>query len=644
MSRDILVLAPLADETALRLQPALQALGHSPKQVDLGQFPAALTIHVDERGAFIDGQKLDDFAAAYVRRGEYMSPVPAWLPDKARWSALRTTYIDELRLHQETRSVHSSILRLLGERLPVVSPAWLWRMARLLPWMMRSLEDAGLPVAPFVCGNDLQRIALFVDEHQECCAARRLSSDLDAEVRCDFAFLKQHHLDFDAFPWLVRRQMDLRREEAATFAHGPVIASTTNVEVSRLAEQARTALGAPLALVSFELDKSGAPWIVGFDPEPDLAAFGDRVGQDAVAPLAALLARLAEEGRPLGRPEPQTHIVDSSATSSLPITIGLSGQIGDAEVAAVRAALEQRGARVLPIELPLFPTRRALHEARGGGLIGQTSLEQLHAVYHRSAGFGSPLPDSEASVPTQAEWEALYEAYARHTRDDAECFLFKYAVLEILACRVAVLNPAASQEVHRNKIWQLFGLARAGLPVPPTVAGNDLHACQRFVDEMGGENKVVCKPLAGIFKTQLLSELGLVRALGNGPVILQRYIEGPTIRAYVVDGQLIGAGRMIQREKVVDSSIGQIGVEPFELPASAAAQGARAARHLGLAWTGMDFMREDATGEFFILECNASAMFANFSWQTGADVPGALAELLLRKATQGRSTLNMLDL
>jgi hypothetical protein len=82
----------------------------------------------------------------------------------------------------------------------------------------------------------------------------------------------------------------------------------------------------------------------------------------------------------------------------------------------------------------------------------------------------------------------------------------------------------------------------------------------------------------------------------------------------------------------VDSSVDQTGVERIALPEHAATLGRAAADHLGLAWTGMDLVRAAESGEYFILECNASAMFADFSAVTGCDVAGALAELLVQLA------------
>jgi glutathione synthase/RimK-type ligase-like ATP-grasp enzyme len=192
-----------------------------------------------------------------------------------------------------------------------------------------------------------------------------------------------------------------------------------------------------------------------------------------------------------------------------------------------------------------------------------------------------------------------------------------------------VINSPRAQEIHRTKVHQIFSLMHAGFPLPATVAGNDRDECARFVATQGGEERVVVKPLAGIHKTELLSERGLDAWLASGPVILQRYVRGDTIRAYLVGGRLVGAGEILHADDRVDSSLEQRGVEPVVLPQDVARLGWAAATHLGLAWTGMDFIREAKTGDYFILECNAAAMFAGFSAITGCDVAGAIADYLL---------------
>jgi glutathione synthase/RimK-type ligase-like ATP-grasp enzyme len=280
------------------------------------------------------------------------------------------------------------------------------------------------------------------------------------------------------------------------------------------------------------------------------------------------------------------------------------------------------------LELPLFPEYRVLGEYAGGGRIALDHWEHLAAVFLRTTGLISPVDWVENQVPMA--WAKRRPGFLKMANNQAECFLFQYAVLETLGRRIPVINPPLAQEVHRTKVHQLFSLMRARFPVPPTLAGNDRNACAQFILAQGGEAAVVVKPLAGIYKTTRLSETGgLEASLERGPVILQRYVEGDTIRAYFVGGRLVGAGRIIHAGTSVDASIEQRGVVPVELPEPVIRLGARAAKHIGLAWTGMDFLREHASGEYFILECNAAAMFAGFSAMTGIDVAGALADYLL---------------
>jgi glutathione synthase/RimK-type ligase-like ATP-grasp enzyme len=282
------------------------------------------------------------------------------------------------------------------------------------------------------------------------------------------------------------------------------------------------------------------------------------------------------------------------------------------------------------LELPLFPEDRAIHDAREGGRCGAVELDGVDALFLRKSTRDPLLGAADLPRDDGLAWGEGYEAYRSRVAAEAECFQFRYGWLESLG--LPVVNPPLAQEIHRTKTAQLFTLMRHGFRVPPTIVGNDPDECREFVDAMGGEDRVVLKPLAGVYKTRLLSEIGLAAALDEGPVMLQRYIAGETIRAYLVDGTLVGAGRIVSRGGAVDSSVDQVGVDPVELPAESVRAGWAAARHLGLFWTGMDLIREATTAEYWILELNASAMFAAFSRQTGFDVPGALAELLIRLA------------
>ncbi len=612
---------------------------------------------------------LEELGALYVAHGEYMSPLPTWLPSAEEWAPLESCLEDAVRRQQEARSVRASVYRLASDAIPVVNPARAHRACRLVPNLLRRLADEGIPICPFVSGNDLEQIAHFVDRHaNHGCRARRLGTPSWREFPVDLDYLRDHHLEFDEFPLVVRetrgcRSLHLlvvggRCAGASTWdavANGWLPEPSPANAIQQMAIGAARAGGLHLALVHIE--EGTALQVAGLDPEPDLARLEDEARVPAIDTVADHLVLLASRMPAHHASSVATHHASSVAThhasssvathhassvaarpaaacARTALRIGITGLGSNDEVAALESAVQARGHQPVILEFPWFPSERALHECDSGGRIALDALAELDAVFVRSTGAPSPVESilSEVDVP----WPERRARFGQLAEAREECFVFQYAVLELLGRRVPVINPPIAQEVHRTKVHQLFSLMRAGFPVPPTLAGNAPDACARFVAEQGGPEHVVVKPLAGIYKTTLLSERGLQSALASGPVILQRYIRGDTIRAYFAGGRLIGAAKSLCIGGAIDSSVGQYGVQVVELPDEIAALGWAAAQHLGLSWTGMDFMHDVATDQYFILECNAAAMFANFSAMTGFDVAGALADDLIERASQTR--------
>jgi len=475
----------------------------------------------------------------------------------------------------------------------MLNPPLSHRLTCLGPTLLRRWEQAGLPVAEFISGNDLAACAHFVDQPGPC-RGRRLLDPPWAELKIDLAWLREHHQRFDEIPLILRRARGRLR-----------VAWVVDPEPDSLEAEALRLAGAVWGRLSFE-EEGGRRRLVGFEPGPPLPPDPKL--------LEALARRLLSGAPAPPLSEPELKLVE------LP-RFGLAGREPDRELNILAQTLQARGAECIPLELPLFPDRRCISEHAEGVKIGGHSLEALQGIFLRSTGVKSPLPEQ----PSSEEWARLYPAYRRFPRDQEECFFFKYGVLERLSC--PVINPPLVQEIHRLKLDQLLKLTQAGLPVPPTIASSDLERSQAFVEEMGGPEYVVFKPLAGIFKTRLLSEIDLEAALKRGPVMLQRYLRGETIRAYFSKRGCLGAGRILH-EGSVDSSEDQRGVEPVKLPQAVQEIAQKSMSCLGLSWTGMDFIQEE-TGSFWILECNASAMFRAFSELTGWDVPEGLAELLL---------------
>ena len=143
---------------------------------------------------------------------------------------------------------------------------------------------------------------------------------------------------------------------------------------------------------------------------------------------------------------------------------------------------------------------------------------------------------------------------------------------------------------------------------------------------------MVDKPSAGIYKTRLWQ--ADETASTSRPKLLQRFIQGDTIRCYVLKGELCAAARIVHGG-TVDSSMSQTGIETVELNPSQRAIAQDTAETLDLPFCGMDLMVDGTTGETWVIDCNLSPMFVNFARLSLVDIPGRLADALIEAGTEG---------
>jgi hypothetical protein len=277
------------------------------------------TLSVNRHAVLAGGLALDSLDAVYVMRGQYTSPVTDWVPVDAEWSDWLACPEAAIRARQERRSLSSSVYRLLSERTRVVNPEAAYRSCLLLPALLRRLGDAGLGVAEFVSGNDLEQIAYFVHDHGERCRGRRLAEPSWSEFAVDLAYLQAHHLDFDRFPLIVRS-----------------------------------------------------------------SAGGEQ------------LQLLVVAGRYV-----------AGATVDYRRQWGTPGSVSSRAIAHAEA---------VPLELPLFPDLRALHECAGGGRIATTEPSDLSAIYLRSVRSRSVLAQLDALGTTSASWASRRCDFVRIAR------------------------------------------------------------------------------------------------------------------------------------------------------------------------------------------------------------------------------------
>jgi len=212
------------------------------------------------------------------------------------------------------------------------------------------------------------------------------------------------------------------------------------------------------------------------------------------------------------------------------------------------------------------------------------------------------------------------------------------------ASGVPVLSAPDHLHVAVNRYRMTCELVRAGLPVPPTTVTEDIDEAAAAV---AGFGTAVIKPLftskgRGMRRLEptrdLRSELEAHRDSGLGPFYLQRFVKHPgrDLGVAVLDGRCIGAyWRVAAGEQWMTTILSGGRYEKAEIAPEIADMAVAAARHFGLAFTGVDLI-EDSDGRFSVLEVSAFGGFRGLLNGCGVDAAPMLAELVLRRFRESR--------
>ncbi|MCB0396712.1 MAG: 30S ribosomal protein S6--L-glutamate ligase [Flavobacteriales bacterium] len=197
----------------------------------------------------------------------------------------------------------------------------------------------------------------------------------------------------------------------------------------------------------------------------------------------------------------------------------------------------------------------------------------------------------------------------------------------------------------RDKLRSLQLLARAGLDMPKTVFTNYAKHAEPIVQGLGGAPLII-KLLEG---TQ---GLGVVKADTNksavsvieafnglkARAIIQEFIKeagGADIRAFIVDGKVVGAMKRQAKEGEFRSNLHRGGTASVvQLGARQKTAALKAARILGLKVAGVD-MLQSKRGPL-ILEVNSSPGLEGIEMATGHDIAGEIIQYLERNAGKKR--------
>lgn len=191
----------------------------------------------------------------------------------------------------------------------------------------------------------------------------------------------------------------------------------------------------------------------------------------------------------------------------------------------------------------------------------------------------------------------------------------------------------------RDKLRSLQILARAGLGLPKTVFTNYSRDVQKIVQEAGGA-PVIIKLLEGtqgigviLAETRKAAE-SVIEAFNNlhARVIVQEYIKesaGADIRAFVVDGRVVGAMKRQAKEGEFRSNLHRGGTATvIKLSDEEETAALKAAKAMGLGIAGVD-MLQSARGPL-ILEVNSSPGLEGIEQATGKDIATEIIKYIER--------------
>ena len=256
----------------------------------------------------------------------------------------------------------------------------------------------------------------------------------------------------------------------------------------------------------------------------------------------------------------------------------------------------------------------------------EVRIERDGLRIRQSVGRGPP---AELSVPG---------AVLRHLGifRDFEQFLYRvWAAKALEETGVYVMNPVMQWVVAGDKMAALMKLAKAGLPVPPTVVSENMFVGYRAVAEF---SRAVVKQMRGamgygaflVDNPDVAFHIFSTLVNINKPIYVQKFLEkGPgDYRVVVVGGRAVGAE--YRRAEGWKTNVAQGAIpEPARITPEMEELAVRAVEVLGLDYGGVD-IAETREG-YYILEVNPTMSWQGFKAATGINPAEHIIDYLLEK-------------
>ncbi|MDZ7714959.1 MAG: 30S ribosomal protein S6--L-glutamate ligase [Balneolaceae bacterium] len=195
----------------------------------------------------------------------------------------------------------------------------------------------------------------------------------------------------------------------------------------------------------------------------------------------------------------------------------------------------------------------------------------------------------------------------------------------------------------RDKLRSLQILARAGVGMPKTVFTNYSTEVKKIIAEVGGPPLIV-KLLEGtqgvgvVLAPTLKAAESIIQAFHSmkARVIVQEFIKeakGEDIRAFVVDGKVVGAMKRTGKEGEFRSNVHRGGsVELIKLSKEERRAALVSARSMGLSIAGVDLLQSDRGA--LVLEVNSSPGLQGIEKATKKNIAGKIIDYVEKKVIE----------
>ena len=196
----------------------------------------------------------------------------------------------------------------------------------------------------------------------------------------------------------------------------------------------------------------------------------------------------------------------------------------------------------------------------------------------------------------------------------------------------------------RDKLRSLQLLARAGMGMPKTIFANKTKDVDQMIEAVGGTPCII-KLLEGtqgigvILAENHKAAKSVIEAFMklNAAMLVQEFIKeakGADIRAFVVDGQVVGAMKRQAKEGEFRSNLHQGGsATVIKLSAEERSTAVKAAKKLGLGIAGVDMLQSERGP--LVMEVNSSPGLEGIEKATGIDVAEKIIEYVERNEFNG---------